>query len=230
MLHAKEFSKRANSYDNYNIIQKKVAKYLLEKIDRSAKKILDLGCGSGEICKNIDFERFIGVDASKQMCNLHPKAGNIKVLNYNFDDTSLYKILKKEAPFDLIVSSSSLQWSKDISNLTNNISKLGGNIALAIFTDKTFRAIYDQTSLESFLPNAKKTAKEFSEHFDIKTEIKEYKLFFDDNISKFRYIKKSGVSGGNKKLGFKGTKKLIEEYPLDHLEFEVLFVWGKRLV
>ena len=40
----------------------------------------------------------------------------------------------------------------------------------------------------------------------------------------FRYIKKSGVSSGEKKLSYAETKQLMETYPLDHLEFEVLFV------
>jgi malonyl-CoA O-methyltransferase len=38
------------------------------------------------------------------------------------------------------------------------------------------------------------------------------------------YIKKSGVSGGEKKLTYKQVKNLIKNYPLDYLEFEVLFV------
>ncbi len=225
-MHAKEFSRRANSYDGYNIIQRKVARELLKKVDRPAKKILDLGCGSGAICKNIgvDFEKFIGVDISKEMCSFHPKAENIKILNYDFEDILLYDILKKDAPFDLILSSSALQWAKNLDFLAKKISELGSNIALSIFTDKTFYTIYRQTSLKSFLPGADDAAETFSKYFDIDAERKEYKLFFDDNISKFRYIKKSGVSGGKKRLGFKETKKLIKEYPLDYLEFEVLFI------
>jgi malonyl-CoA O-methyltransferase len=45
----------------------------------------------------------------------------------------------------------------------------------------------------------------------------------------FRYIQKSGVGGGERKLGYKKMKRLMEEYPLDYLEFEVLFVQAKPL-
>jgi len=38
----------------------------------------------------------------------------------------------------------------------------------------------------------------------------------------FKYIKKSGVSGGEKKLSYKEIKKLINNYPLNYLEFEIL--------
>jgi len=39
-----------------------------------------------------------------------------------------------------------------------------------------------------------------------------------------RYIKQSGVSGGKKQLSYKEIKRVIKDYPLDYLEFEVLFV------
>jgi malonyl-CoA O-methyltransferase len=45
----------------------------------------------------------------------------------------------------------------------------------------------------------------------------------------FRYIQKSGVGGGERQLGFKEMKRLMEAYPLDYLEFEVLFVEARPL-
>jgi len=41
----------------------------------------------------------------------------------------------------------------------------------------------------------------------------------------FKYIKRSGVSGGKKQLNYKQMKKIMQNYPLDYLEFEVLFVF-----
>jgi malonyl-CoA O-methyltransferase len=41
-----------------------------------------------------------------------------------------------------------------------------------------------------------------------------------------RYIKQSGVSGGKRQLSYKDIKNLLDNYPLDYLEFEVLFIWG----
>ena len=45
----------------------------------------------------------------------------------------------------------------------------------------------------------------------------------------FNYIKKSGVSGGEKQLTYMQTKQLMKSYPLDYLEFEVLFVEARPL-
>ena len=55
-----------------------------------------------------------------------------------------------------------------------------------------------------------------------------YTLEFDSTREMFKYIKKSGVSGGEKKLSYKQTRYLMETYPLDYLEFEVLFVEAKN--
>ena len=51
-----EFSKYALEYNSYNIIQNKVVKKLLSKLKYKPKSILDLGCGSGALCKAIDWE------------------------------------------------------------------------------------------------------------------------------------------------------------------------------
>ena len=60
-------------------------------------------------------------------------------------------------------------------------------------------------------------------------ELKKYKLHFESVREMFNYIKKSGVSGGEKQLTYKQTKKLMKNYSLDYLEFEVLFVKAASL-
>ena len=74
----KEFSRFANQYDNYNIIQVEVAKTLVGQLAlRTYSTIIDIGSGSGEVYKNIEkneisFEQFIALDFSQQMLNIHP--------------------------------------------------------------------------------------------------------------------------------------------------------------
>jgi len=160
------------------------------------------------------------------MCEKHPKSSIISVLNSNFEDKNFQKEILNEAPFDLVISSSALQWADDIEKLIKFTSSLSQNIAYAIFTCNTFKDIYNVSGLETFLPNAKELIKITKKYFDIEYEIKSYRLEFEDNISKFRYIKKSGVSGGEKKLTVEQTKKLIKNYPHNYLEFEVLFIYN----
>ena len=226
----KEFSKNALSYNEYNIIQQEVAKKVISLIDFKPQNILDLGCGSGEIYKLIewDFKSFTAVDISKKMCDLHPKESYIEVINANYEDDELYEMLKCKY-FDMVISSSSLQWCSNLDEMAKKISKLSKNCTISLFCDGTFKAIYQTSGLKSFLPNRKEVIRIFEKYFEIEFSIERYKLFFKDNISKFRYIKKSGVSGGKRRLDFKKTKELIKNYPLDYLEFEVIYIKGESL-
>jgi malonyl-CoA O-methyltransferase len=225
--HTNEFSKRAKSYKEHNIIQKDVAKRLVSKITSKPKSILDLGCGSGAVYGEIDWkvDRFVGIDKASNMCLLHPKGQNIKIIEGDFEDIEIYKNLGK---FDLTIASSSLQWAKDLNIVVDAISKISKNIAFAVFTDNTFKTIYEMSGLEKFLPSSDEVVNSVQRYYDIESETVKYNLHFKDNISKFRYIKNSGVSGGVRKLGYIETKKLIENYPLEYLEFEVVYIRSKN--
>ncbi len=220
--HTDEFSKRANSYKQHNIIQKKVVKNLLENIHSQPKNILDLGCGDGAVYNSLTWEidSFTGVDKATNMCKLHPCEKNIILLNQDFETFEFKK-------YDLVISSSALQWAKDLESLFQKIAKSTDEIAFSIFCDGTFKTIYEVANLKPFLPNKDKLLKLLEKDFLFTHKIVNYKLEFEDNLSKFRYIKNSGVSGGERKLSFKDTKKLIENYPHGYLEFEVMFIWGK---
>ncbi len=223
--HTNEFSKRASSYENYNIIQQKVVKKLLSKVTTKDKQILDLGCGSGAVYKAIGegFKTFTGVDKAKKMCILHPQRPKVRIMNEDFENF----FFNQNNYFDLTISSSALQWATNTDNIFNQIHQNSKEIALSIFCDGTFKTIYQTSNLKTFLPSTKTIIKQLNKYFNFEFQIVNYKLSFEDNLSKFRYIKKSGVSGGERRLDYKSTKKLINEYPLDYLEFEVIFIWGE---
>ena len=90
-----EFSKYAKEYNSYNIIQKKVIQKLLSNVPHKPKKILDLGCGSGALCKKIDwdYKHFIGVDFAAGMLELHPKSKNIECIYGDFNDKRIFENL-----------------------------------------------------------------------------------------------------------------------------------------
>jgi malonyl-CoA O-methyltransferase len=224
--HLLEFEKHAEDYDSYAVIQKKVAKELIKKLDFIPKKILDLGCGSGEIYKNISHEidYFIGVDGSATMCELHPKSENIKIFCDDFDSALFRQTIMKDLPFDLVISSSALQWSKDLESIFMFFKSLSDKVAFAIFTKGTFKSVYDMVDRQSFLPSFD-FVNSISKIFEnVQVEKKIYRLDFADNYSKFRYITKSGIRGGNEALNYKQIKYLLEKYPHKYLEFEVTFV------
>lgn len=224
--HIHEFSKNAYRYDEHTALQQSIAQELVAGITSKPRNVMDLGCGSGAVYKNITWalDTFVGVDSAQAMCERHPRSPHVVIVNEDFDAPAFWSNLSSS--YDAIISSSALQWSGDIEQLLRHISFTCKEGAFAIFTDKTFHSVYELSGLKTFLPRADTLVQTCEKYFTCKHEIKTFKLFFEDNLSLFRYIKKTGVSGGVKKLTFSQTKALIQNYPYDYLECEVLFVWG----
>ncbi len=223
-----EFSRFATSYNRYSIIQSHVANRLISLLKYKPKKILDLGCGEGAIATRTDWEIdfFLGVDFAKKMLELHPQTQKIKCIYYDFENDALYDELCLY-DFDYILSSSALQWAKDLNRLFYNISRLNfKDFAFGIFTSNTFKTIHKTANISSPIYTLDTVLDTAKKYFDFNYEVKNYTLEFEDSIEMFRYIKKSGVSGNLNKLSYKETKRLINEYPLNYLEFEVVFLYS----
>ena len=222
-----EFSKYASHYGSYNIIQNKVVEKLVSHIRGEPKKILDLGCGRGAVCSTVSwkYEAFTGVDFAPGMLELHPASKNIECFNGNFNDKRLFEKLR-ENKYDYIVSASALQWADDLESVFKSIKKLDAPIALAIFTSNTFKTLNATASLESILRSAEDINTLQKNYFNAAFEVVNYRLEFESTREMFRYIKQSGVSGSRKVLDYKQTKKLMRDYPLNYLEFEVAFIYN----
>lgn len=220
-----EFSKYAAHYGSYNVIQNQVADKLLAFVDGNPKNILDLGCGNGALCKHIEweYERFLGVDFASGMLDLHPKSNTIEVVYGDFNDKSLFEKLL-EQKYDYVLSASALQWAEDLEMVFANIQKFSAPISLAIFTSNTFKMLNKIASLEPLLRTKEELYVLQKKYFDAKFEVIEYKLEFESTREMFKYIKQSGVSASRKVLDYKATKKLMNDYPLNYLEFEVVFI------
>lgn len=225
-----EFSKYALEYNSYNVIQNRVIDKLLGHVKHKPKNILDLGCGSGNLCRAIDwdYEHFTGVDFAKGMLELHPRSPKIELIYADFNDDALFES-KLTYIYDFIFSASALQWADDLQRVFSNIKKLNAPVALAIFTSNTFKTINKTASISSILKSADEVCEFGKKYFDAKSEVLNYKLEFESTRDMFRYIKKSGVSGSRKILSYKESKKLLREYPLSYLEFEVTFIYSSNI-
>jgi len=224
-----EFSKHALTYNSYNIIQNKVIDKLLQHVKNKPQYILDLGCGNGSLCKAIDwkYKHFTGVDFAAGMLELHPKSKKIESIYGDFNDATLFENLLTYE-YDFVFSASALQWAKDLDTVFANIKKLNTPIALAIFTSNTFKTLNETASIKPLLRTADEIKRLQEKYFNADFELVEYKLKFESTRDIFKYIKKSGVSGSRKVLNYKQSKKLLKEYPLDYLEFEVAFIYTKQ--
>ncbi len=221
-----EFSKYSNSYEDCSIVQKFACSHLFSHVKSyKFQNILELGCGTGQFFElvNWQFRNYTAVDFSQEMCDVHPKAQNLNVKCLDFDTKEFADLLERNK-YDIIVAPSSLQWSKDFDRITKLCFGSSSNIAFAIFTSNTFKTIHSICEVVSPIKDAKYFKDIISKYFNAKFEIVSYKIEFESRREMFDYIKKSGVSGGEKVLDFKIAKKLYKEYPFNYLEFEVLYI------
>ncbi len=219
-----EFSRYAAEYGSRNVIQRLVAKKLVTTPEHP-KRVLDLGCGSGTLYSLIDWdvERFVGVDFSEQMLEHHPKDANVELLWGNFNDPLLFEGLKEER-FDRIYSASALQWAEDLESIMQSLASLNTPMSLAIFTAGTFKTLHECAGVAPLLRPSDEVMAIAEKYVDARFEVLHTTLEFDSVREMFRYIKRSGVSGGRRVLDFLQTKRLMEMYPLEYLEFEVVFI------
>ena len=220
-----QFSKYANEYNNHNIIQQIAAKSLIRELKSKPKRVLELGCGSGQVYSCIDWEieYYKAIDFSASMCQLHPKAKNVEVKCFDFDSDEFFEDTKNDN-FDLVLSSSALQWSKDLSKIIKHLSSITKEINAVLFTSNTFKTIQKITGTTSPILSEESIKETFAKYFTCDFETILHKLEFDNKKDLFDYIKKSGVSGGSNALDFKDAKRLYKEYDLNYLEFEVIFI------
>ena len=221
-----EFSRYAGEYDKYNVIQELVADRLFERLQpKNPKRVLDLGCGSGAVFRRITWEikEFTGIDFSQSMLEHHQQNETTELICGDFNDDALFRKLQ-EKHFDAVISSSALQWAEDFNKLFANLSRLDAPLNLALFTSNTFETLYKMTGLTPVIGSQEAILNAAAKYFEIDYEVQRYTLDFKSNRELFQYIKRSGVSGGRKLLDFKRTKMLIEQYPFNYLEFEVIFI------
>ncbi|MDP3291042.1 MAG: methyltransferase domain-containing protein [Sulfuricurvum sp.] len=220
-----EFSRYAAQYGSRNVIQRLVAQKLIDSTSNQPKHIIDLGCGNGTLFSLIDWEveRFVGVDFSEQMLEHHPKDANVELILGDFNDQKLFESLKKER-FDRIYSASALQWAEDLESVIQSLASLNTPMSLAIFTAGTFKTLHECAGVTPLLRSSDEVMAIAEKHLDARFEVLHTTLEFDSVREMFRYIKRSGVSGGRRVLDFSQTKRLMETYPLNYLEFEVVFI------
>lgn len=229
-----EFSRFAHEYDTYKVIQAEVAKALVEQLPPSHyTTIIDIGCGSGEVYKNLvkhdlSFDQLLALDSSPEMLKIHPSSEKIKKICADFNKPGTFENLSF-SPGNLLLSSSALQWSKDLDFTLSEISKKASPAYFAIFTSNTFKTLHETAQITSPIYPEAVLRETIEKYYDAAFEVKKYKLHFESVREMFNYIKKSGVSGGEKQLTYKQTKELMKHYPLEYLEFEVLFVKATSL-
>lgn len=242
----------SRSYAKNCALQNEVAKVLVDFCDeffRNSRKIIDLGAGSGNIAKNlgdkqIDF--FLAIDNAPNMIALHPQnlphINRIKLLCYDFEDYDF------SDDYDLVLSSSALQWAKDLDLLFKRLvdsaqksressesleSKKSHEsseskpkrFAFAIFTRESLSALHAFLGTKSPLKSTTEILAIAKKYFCIESKMQKFSLNFSTRDEFLAYLKNGGLLGGGN-LSFAQKKRLRFGAPFVSADFEVLFVKG----
>ena len=225
----KEFSRFADEYTKHNIVQSEVASRLTSLLTKNKyKKVLDLGSGSGAVYenlleKNIKVNEFIAFDFSNEMLKRHPSSLNVQKICADFNQQESFKNYKNNE-FEIVLSASALQWSENLTSVLSSISSLASEYYFAFFTSNTFKTLHQTAGVNSPIYSKEDIIQTLKKFYIFEIEEAEYRLDFPSVQEMFRYIKRSGVSGGSGQLSYREMKSLLKNYPLDYLEFEVIFV------
>ena len=230
MTPASQFHRHAGSYDRYNIVQTRVARYLASRVAGEFGRIADIGCGSGGFFRawGRPFSAYLAIDIAPGMLARHPDGPGVEKIRGDFDDGALYGRIEAWRP-DLVVSSSALQWSKDLDAALGRIADLGRPVALALFCDGTFASLRQAAQTPSPIRGREETISLLAKHFDAHIGELRYRLYFQDKLALFRYIKRSGVSGGRRMLDYGAARRLVREYPHSFLEFEIVYAVSRAV-
>lgn len=228
------FNKMSKSYSQNCALQNEVAQVLLNFCNEFLEdtlKIIDLGAGSGNIAKNLSNKKLdflLAIDNAPNMLILHPQnlpnIAQIKLLCCDFEDYDF------SDEYDLVLSSSALQWAKNLDFLfkkikdTNNLSK-SKKFAFAIFTNESLRELHEFLGTKSPLKSSNETIKIAQKYFCVESKIERFSLKFSTREELLAYLKNGGLLGGGN-LSFTQKKQLRFNTPFLSANFEVLFLKG----
>jgi len=133
----KSFDTRASTYDKYSLIQKEISLRMIEKlkvIKISPKNILDLGCGTGHL--SLSLKKLYPnacitcLDFSSEML----RQCKLKDPDFETICADIENLPFKEPQYDLIVSSLTLHWCKEIEKIFYDIYEILNENGLFMFT------------------------------------------------------------------------------------------------
>ena len=191
------FAKNLESYNENAKIQKRMAERLLTFVkNRSPKKVLEIGCGTGFLTKQIneslEFESFMTLDIVEE-CEEYIKQINPLIL---FTPADIEKFLNENnETFDLIISNASLQWVEDFEGVINSLKNRlnpNGELIFSTFGNENFREIYHVigTTLNYF------SYSELTKMFPSSTiEPEIHIMAFENPKEVLRHLQLTGVNG-----------------------------------
>ena len=221
-----KFQKSLGTYSDNAPIQLYMAKKLAGYLKKDYDNILEIGsyCGflTKEVIKKVEFKSYCAIDiidSFEYIKNLSPE---IKFIQGDIETLEL------EKDYDLIISSSSLQWCEDFNSVIKKLKsrlKPKGNLVLAIFGKKNLYEIKETFGVSLNYPEVSDIKKLFSKNALIFEEIKT--MEFNNPREILKHLKYTGVNSFKNNYTYSQIKekmKVLEDKYHNKLTYNPLYI------
>lgn len=196
------FKKSIQTYDNSAVIQKEMARLLIDKIlsncGNSFAKIFEFGAGTGFLSKNILnsilYEEYFANDIieESEFC-IKNIIGNAKFFAGDIEKIEIHE------KFNLIVANAVMQWIADaddfLSKIRDNLVR-DGYFAFTTFGEQNFKEIKEITGISLNYLSSTDLKQKCLKNFEIVSFEENLKtLYFDTPTDVIKHIKYSGTNG-----------------------------------
>ena len=226
---AGRFSKAAKSYNKSALFQQGVASKLVSYLPgrNDTRRILEIGCGTGFLTRELLFRypdaHVDALDISFEMLRqakseLQPGSK----VNFILADINEFVADKN---YDLIVSSSSLQWVSSLGEVFEGFNKILSPNGAVFFSLMLSGTLSELHGLRTEIAPHKPAAQALPERAEVVTEfakagfeieedhVEESRVYYSDAFHFFRTLRE---------LGFTATKEGLKLVPLSRMEVERL--------
>jgi malonyl-CoA O-methyltransferase len=196
----KEFNKNFSTYDDNAIVQKQVAKKLIDLINNKFKKtnyskVIELGCGTGI------FTRYVIKNLEVEKLNLNDYFDTREYLSdikyHKFIKEDMSKCLKEK--YDLVISSSSFQWIEDLESLFKDISKTTDKLAFSVYLKGNLKEIQEHFNISLDYKTREEIMLLLKKNFsDVESWEEDKVINFEEPLDALRHLKKTGVGINSK--------------------------------
>ena len=251
----RSFDAAAIYYDAHADLQRAVANRLMAYVERLPclpARILDAGAGSGfgtgALARAFPDSRVVGLDFSHAML----KISRSKLRGQEHVCGDIETLPFAPSTFDLVCSSSMLQWSNDLGAALGEINRVmtqGATLLAAVYTAGTLRELQNSWARVDAFPHTLEfsTAARLRRAFesaglavlDFRTQIEI--VLYDSVDSLLKMLRQTGVSNfrrscraglttasrlGKMKAGYRARYAVAEKIPASYV---ISFVYGRRV-
>lgn len=220
------FDAQAQTYHHSAIAQRVFIQKLLNRLDQTHYQVIaELGCGSGEVFeelikKHIEFEQFLACDISRSMLEKFPAHSRAELFAQDFDEF----LHSYGGKFDLLLSSSALQWSYSLERTLSLIAQKSHFVALSVMSSCSLKSLHSFLGTCSPLLESEEIEKLLEGYFEGEMFVSRVELEFATPKEALEHLRRSGVLGGGV-LDFKRAKKMLN---FDgKIEYESINIIGK---